>query len=326
MAADLSWMFEGMTDREKGDHWGQLASVLGAEVREEAPVDEVPQAQPEAEAGPTGGESPPEQTVPAPQDVEQKPPRPRPAANWDALASSLGIEPPPEPVEQPLDIAPAAQPAAPTEEQLAVSTRALAETVEKLSECMKAAPASLGHEPTVVIARETVAVFPDLGEEDVEESGEPGEGEEPARGRAKRRRRRRPRAGEKQAVPEDSDAVPSEATEPEEEVEDAEDESDEKRRSKRRRPRRRRQKSELPEAKASPKPEVASDEADEADDFDADDSQEADGEKSGHRSIPAWQEAVGFIVDKNLESRSTRPGGGQSPKRGGRRPGRRGGG
>jgi len=46
------------------------------------------------------------------------------------------------------------------------------------------------------------------------------------------------------------------------------------------------------------------------------DSEEAKGDKAGHRAIPNWQEAISYIIDKNMESRARRPDSGSSRPRG----------
>lgn len=342
-----------MTDREKGDHWGQLASVLGAEIHEESPTDEFPPGTPEVKQVPMESEIPAHEATPTRRGEAERQRRPRTSANWEALASSLGVELPPEQADERAEIVSADrskeqfaergkertgwQPPEPT-----MSTKQLAETAESLSECVKMSPAGLEHEPMVFIAHETVTVAVDLDEDDEEQVDRSSEDEESARGKSKRRRRRRPRTGEKQSAPDDSGTVPSDATEAGEEdrkgeegeegEEDEEDEaasleSEEKRRPKRRRPRRRRQKSDASE----PEMEVAddSDGKTDADDDDVDDSRDitegdAFGDKAGHRSIPIWQEAINVIVEKNLESRAKKPDGGGQQKRGGRRSSRRG--
>ncbi len=323
-----------MTDREKGDHWGHLASVLGAEVHEETADVEQPQAEAAVEAAPAEGPASSDPAAHAPPAAPHEPRRARPQADWDALVSSLGIQPPSEPVAEPPGAPPAEAPAAaeqPEERpdrrppEPSMSTEQLAEAVENLSEDLRAAPAGLGHERTVLIAQETVAVFADLGEEDVRKTVEPGEGEGPGE-EASRRRPDEFGPDEKEAGPDDIEPLRGEVAETEAEPEE-EGDADEKRRSKRRRPRRRRPKADAPEAK----PEVEADEPDDSDDFDTDappDSRRrgAGGEKPGHRSIPTWQQAVGAIIERNIGTRSKKPGGGQSPRRGGRRSGRRGGG
>jgi len=326
-----------MVERKEGDHWSQLASVLGAEVDEQAPADlQEPQAQVEmtpAEQQALPGDS----ATAVPPTETEKPRRTRPPANWDALVSALGIESPaPAPSEQ-REAGSMEKPSGQTDEPpqeppapQAMSAKELAETVGALAEHWKAAPASLGHEPTVLIAEEKVTVVVELDDDGDEEGHGPHDGDEPSRDRPKRRRRRRPRAGEKQPIAE-TDETPIAATEMPEESEAADADSDDKRRGKRRRPRRRRQKSDAPAGKSGPNPEIEEEEAEPVDAFDSEESPDAGGRerstrKAGHRSIPAWQEAIGIIVQKNLEGRSRKSGGSQSQKRGGRRSGRRGGG
>ncbi|MDZ7616683.1 MAG: hypothetical protein U1E05_06745, partial [Patescibacteria group bacterium] len=210
-----------MTDRTKGDHWGHLASELGAEIREDAaPV----------QSEPTGpGIAPGENQAaacasPAKRAEVETPRRPRPAANWNAIASSLGLETPPEvlpaaqaivkPAECPAEVhkpsaevgpelgdldEPAAQPR--------VSTAQLAETVASLPESVKAAPAGIGHEPTMLIGHEAPAAGAGFGMGILEEKPASDDGGEPARGKSRRRRRRKPRSGERQPASGDSGQV-----------------------------------------------------------------------------------------------------------------------
>ncbi|MDZ7617175.1 MAG: hypothetical protein U1E05_09235, partial [Patescibacteria group bacterium] len=101
---------------------------------------------------------------------------------------------------------------------------------------------------------------------------------------------------------------------------------------KRRRSRRRRPKGDTTDVKTSPESDSeadASGDEDDMDDMDADDMadvMDGDGhsDKSGHRSIPVWQDAISIVIEKNLESRAKKPDGGGQQKRGGRRSGRRG--
>jgi hypothetical protein len=57
---------------------------------------------------------------------------------------------------------------------------------------------------------------------------------------------------------------------------------------------------------------LESDEEDEAD--------EGPSVRLGFRGIPTWDEAIGMIVDKNLEARAKRSSGGPRPSRGKRPP------
>ena len=319
-----------MTNQNKADHWGDLASILGAEVREEEPVQDVQpggETEPEAKDEPVC--TPPTKTV-----AREERPR-RAPSDWDALASSLGLETPPEPAKEsvedlpprPRDEEPESSTVSAEEQEVepapAVSMTELAETVESLSDRVKTAPWGLEHEPTFRIAQEQEAeeVSAEVDREEV--ADEPAAEEEtPSRAKSKRRRRRRSRPGDKAAVSESAEE-PAEAvaeSQPEE-AEAGETESEGRHRSKRRRPRRRRQKAESPD---KTRPDAMGD--DDADDiFDQDDLESDSGSgKAGHRSIPVWQEAISIIVEKNLESRAKKPDGGASQKRGGRRSGRRG--
>lgn len=92
--------------------------------------------------------------------------------------------------------------------------------------------------------------------------------------------------------------------------------------------RRRRRRGSAPQARPQAAPERESEEAGPApvDDF-ADDEMDAsdyldeddDGSGETHRKIPTWGEAIGAIVDANMEARHRDPGGGRGRGRGGRR-------
>ena len=59
------------------------------------------------------------------------------------------------------------------------------------------------------------------------------------------------------------------------------------------------------------------------DGIEAGEGDEAEAERPGRlgfRGIPTWEEAIGLIVDKNLEARAKRSGGGPRPDRGNRGP------
>ncbi len=320
-----------MTNQNKADHWGDLASILGAEVREEEPVQDVQpggETEPEAKDEPVC--TPPRKTV-----AREERPR-RAPSDWDALASSLGLEVPPaaaaKPVEpavppKPRDEEPESSTVSAEEQEVepvpAVSMTELAETVESLSDRVKTAAWGLEHEPTFRIAQEQEAEEVSAEVDRLEVADElAAEEETPSRVKSKRRRRRKSRSDDKAAVSESAEE-PAEAvaeSQPEE-AEAGETESEGRHRSKRRRPRRRRQKAESPD---KTRPDAMGD--DDADDiFDQDDLESDSGSgKAGHRSIPVWQEAISIIVEKNLESRAKKPDSGSSQKRGGRRSGRRG--
>ncbi len=119
--------------------------------------------------------------------------------------------------------------------------------------------------------------------------------------------------------------------------EEAETGESENHRSKRRRPRRGRNRrdtetgaaaaGELPDARTHSSPvkshEVDAVEADVLADDDIDLGEGDDAERParlGFRGIPTWEEAVGLLIDKNLEARAKRPAGGPHHGRGNRGP------
>jgi hypothetical protein len=66
--------------------------------------------------------------------------------------------------------------------------------------------------------------------------------------------------------------------------------------------------------------------ADDIDDADAHHDETGDGMHHAHRGIPTWQEAVGLIINVNMESRAKNPHQSSGHHRGGRGRGRRDGG
>ncbi|NQU20281.1 MAG: hypothetical protein HQ567_03290, partial [Candidatus Nealsonbacteria bacterium] len=106
-----------MSDVEKSDHWGSLASDLGA--KSESKPEPTPEPPPKPVA------TPPEEPVKA---AEAKRPRPKPAASgWNDLANELGVAPSAEPkaTEEPVSKspAPAEKPAAKAEKRPAKKER-----------------------------------------------------------------------------------------------------------------------------------------------------------------------------------------------------------
>jgi len=84
-----------MNEPAKTDHWGQIASALGAEP---PPEEEKPQEQ-SVEEAPSGNEGPKSGSPPVARPTK---PRPKPApkrepADWSRLAADLGLSPPVEP-------------------------------------------------------------------------------------------------------------------------------------------------------------------------------------------------------------------------------------
>ncbi len=281
-----------MTDHHKGDHWGELASVLGAEVREDALADR---------PRPTERELAARQAATAPRAKADRPRRPKPSASWDALADSLGIEPS-QPVAAPRENPP----------PVSASDAEAARTTESLPEPWKEAPASLGREPTVLPAHESASFGKVERDEPQELFHDGSEGHSGGASPCD--------------VPRPTDDAPWPTTAEGEEEGSAEAESKERRQSKRGRSRRRRKKADGHAAETGIKPDSAADTDFDTDDDIGHDTLDDKADAPGHRSIPVWHEAVGLIVARNLESRAKRPNGGHSQPRGGRRSGRRGGG
>ncbi len=88
---------QDMSDAEKSDHWGSLASKLGAE----------PSPKPTKTETAKTPEPPPPPAAETAKATEAKPARrarsqPKPAtSSWNALASELGVVPAPETTEEP---------------------------------------------------------------------------------------------------------------------------------------------------------------------------------------------------------------------------------
>lgn len=308
-----------MTDPNSPSHWDQLASSLGAAPSPEQVDSRQPGPSPSA---------PPSPKAPA----RQKRPTDatRQTADWEKLAGDLGISPspppvPPENVAEPVVSVPpplpeSARPAPPVSERPEESPNFFDERFD-FEEPFDLLDAS---EPLTSTS---------------ESAGQTAETEEKRSRKRRRRRRPRGRASDREQAPE-SDAMPSTDdsdqatvtseegsvdTEPRDEPAEA-GESDE-RRSKRRRPRRGRKRRDgeaghgaaSEPSETTEKPHDA--DATETDAF-AEDGVESDtGEQTarvGFRKIPTWEEAVGLLIDKNLEARSRQPAGGERQNRGNR--------
>jgi hypothetical protein len=304
-----------MADREEANHWDLLAAELGAkppleEAREEAGV-------PAEEAPPEAGESSAAEPSP-PQSPPKEPPlRPgRGAANWETLASELGIapqlavpgptaqEPLPWPGEEhghPEEAAELPQGAAPeqesvlTEEEPGVaagltdnaSAGAFADAFADVGDALDEGDAleeSAGLELELAEAASASA-----GEEAVAAAPTADEALSP-KDRAKHRRRRRPSHKRKKGA------------EPEEKA--LNEQSPAAKRGERRQAR-----------KHSPVKTTKSAATSAPADEEEQDEEDAKGSKAGstgHRAIPTWEEAVGMIVAANVEARARRPSRGPS--------------
>ncbi len=334
------------------DHWGSLASNLGAEVPAEP---ETPAAKPPAPPAP-----PPRPVAAAP----KKPAPPKPNADWSQLATNLGIEPsepapPAAPVSRPT---PAAQVRPEPRPQQRVERKSRAPE--------ESAPVESGgffaeEEAEVVQAEVSDVVEGDVIDGDAiegeviepsEEPREEGEGDEPG-GRKRRRRRRggrrsrrgredrgetpadeRDEAGrefdeEKPLVPPELDVDPLAGIDTFESLDDEGEETsleagsdeagdDEPRERKGRRRRRRRGSGRGREERAPREPAAEGDEEPLADELAEDDDELAEvaafgdepgdegaenNDKNSHRAIPSWDEAIGYIIAVNMETRAKNP-------------------
>ena len=342
--------YKSMT--ENRNHWADLATSLGAQPAPEEPKLEphitpphVVEAKDESVT-----ESGRPATTPRP-----APAMPRPAADWDALASNLGVAPlpappRPSPVKEPPAEKPAAwQPAAhrpapePPPRQPAVWGKAKDETAGDLAEVF-AEPQVAGEKPADVDVREP-------SEAEGRRSG--GRGRRRRRGRGRGQRESSPAEQENRPeqidredleleLPEDSaetfggEAAGSDASAAERESGDTRSRRGRSRRGRSRgqdtRGGQRDSRPEKPEQQEESDQDSASTEmaAEPYDDYQCDeDDADATSARVGFRSIPTWEEAVGTIVAANLEARAKRPGNDAPPRsRGGRgsRGGKRGGG
>ncbi|MGA2797253.1 MAG: hypothetical protein ABSE63_06740 [Thermoguttaceae bacterium] len=326
-----------MSDSKQADHWDLLASVLGAEPQKKEPVESPPQAE---EKTPKTTEdviiddiiediikdADVKASEPEPPSQPAATPPARPISNWDALALDLGIEvkpelPPPAPI----------QAAVPRRVENKAAVRA-----EQPREVSRPAFAEFGKhiEPSGISE-------PLSAEEEQEQKGK--------KTRHRRRRHRKGRDKDRpideikkpsfatrgNAALEDDSAISEVSLEKSDESgmeleeEPKEDEAEKqhlKHRHSRRGSRKRRKKGsendkergvEAKKAGPSGRAEAAvSDEMPQdfaGEEENADEEYEDRGErgaKSGFRAIPTWEEAVGCIVAKNMESRPRRQGGG----------------
>jgi hypothetical protein len=324
-----------MAETDKPDHWGQLASDIGAEVPpEERQADHVdePNAVEKTETSDERAQPLREETQVSEASVRAKPtPRQQAATDWSALAEELGIEVEEEAEEE----------ETPTEEPEAPST-VPASTVP--AEPPPVTAVALTTETTLgsfgagiqqlTVAVERAEVVPDAPKE-VEQPLD----EETKRPRRRKKRRRKSRRGERtETWASDEPHEEVDILEADEETvfsSDAGEESDGDRtsdepssespaRGKRRR--RRGRKAAKPsgdtiEGGTDPaKPDAEADEAAAA--SEPAKPARTKKEKSSHRKIPSWDEAVNLIISRNVEQRSKSHSGSGAPRHRGRRGGR----
>ena len=342
-----------MTDQDKADPWASLASELGI-----APPVGRPEAEPQAiaPASSPAPTSSPVPAPPAPKAPPRKPPeRTRSTSDWDTLASELGLPPESLPREQPAptearreepvareeEPAPRAEPVEPEIREPSIFgeeaggfaetvdlmedttefTERAAETAESPPETEEqrlsrrrrkrrrrgrgtsradaTQPAAERSELDLPAAPEEVPVAETAADEiaagDAVANEGPGDeaGEEDRSGRRRsrrsgRRRKRRPEGAEvREEAAGESESDASEARPP---------------------------RDFRPEGSEFAPRDDADDYADEAGDEAGDDKEF----RVGHRAIPTWDEAIGLIIAKNMESRAKRPNGGQARGHGNR--------
>jgi hypothetical protein len=319
-----------MSDSKRSDHWDLLASVLGAEPIKKEP--EAPAPQVEEQISEVAEKPEVQASIPQP---HSEPPVARPSrslSNWDALAMDLGIEVKPEPLPPPAPI----QTPAPRH-------------VEKKAVIQREQP----HEPSrpaVVESSRQSDRFETSETLPAEESDEPGE----KKSRHRRRRRRKgkdkdhPNTEMKKPSPElgletptDSDLIDISleiADQVDTEIEQGSEEGNadtqpQKHRRSRRGSRKRKKKgtetarenstdvkkdSFNRRAESVASTELSDDSGGEEEILDEEHEEGAQrGAKSGFRAIPTWEEAVGCIVSKNMESRPRRQGNGPPRSRSG---------
>jgi len=344
-----------MSESKQADHWDLLASALGAEPQKQERSEPISQAEvkkPEteediiiddiiediikdADAKASAVEAEAEPAVPS-EPVDQtasSAPQPPRISSWDALAMELGIEVKPAPPR------PAAPPQAVTFRQVEKKAPA---GYEREQEPTRPATAEFG---------ENIRPFAESESESSEESQDRGD-RKPRRRRRRHRRdkdKERPDADAERsafesrggaAVEEDislSEISPETADKSGADPDESSKEESGREQSKHRRSRRgsrkhRRKGSEGDRESAADAakstfagredsespgemPQVLADDEEAADD-DLEERGER-GSKSAFRAIPTWEEAVGCIITKNMESRPRRQGNGPPRSRSG---------
>lgn len=257
----------------------------------------------------------------------------RGGVDWANLARELGVEA--------MEEAPAPIPAADTPDELEAPTMfdrvadELEEVVSEKTEAVDLSPEHVDSDAEPVSSGFGAGLIDDLGTEGAAqaEAADTEEPQEERKGRRRRRRRkpRKPEQDQKLAV--EAVIVEEEETEAASTPQDEkEEESSPRRRGRRRGGRKRTPREEVTtesegadegvrEAKAKLVDE--DDDQDEFEIFDADDFDEDESPQEGasdersrdrrsskkvtHRGIPSWDEAVGHIIDTNMEDRSKKP-------------------
>jgi hypothetical protein len=334
-----------MTDseKEKSDHWDLLASELGAEPELEQVEPALPSAaeQPDTTPPPTPAPALPEARSPG--DRSEGPPaRPhRPAPDWDALASELGLAPRPQveapsPVEQPAGAAPAET--SPEAAGQTDATRGLAEKGEWPGSLGEQSTAELVEGPAYLVEEpaETAPRPPEAAEAAAQVGEVRTEAPQKKTARRRRKRRRKPRDASRVAADRpDAELVDKLAETQLEEPAGGEpvfdqDQPDKGRAKRRRkRPPARKKKRISATTEAPPERDSAAHQPEEGrrkpegsvptaakpsrlPDEEGEPFEDTRPSKPSHRAIPTWEEAIGLIISANLEARVKNPGGGSS--------------
>ena len=335
-----------MTDQGKSDHWDLLVSNLGVEPPQEVDKSQAPQEEPSQAEGKAEPAREPENPLELFPKVSYTPPASRGRAtpqDWNRLAGELGLELPPEP-ETPAPESPVGE--EPAREEPEPETVAEVIVVEHRTMEEHAGEPHFGAEADYLDLTQIVQPAESLEDNrpDREEWEPANESAEEARGHRRRKRRRRsarPQAevpGER-AEPEAElapDVVVSQEFEdmlelPEEPgqagVGEAAPGGEESLPARRRRRRRRSSGRTRPAetARAEPQGPDQGDEADEIadqelppqgpsatgeedeDDESFDESSGGRSDKSLHRAIPNWYEAVNIVIAANMDSRAKNP-------------------
>ncbi len=328
---------------EKLDHWKQLAEELGAEIPPEEPEQSTTDGGREGGDEPRGQDAAASEPLSGPPPKSPLPPRPAPprrtASDWSLLAAELGIEVPPEPepsavsktatepeTARPYDELTSSRAAEPGPVAQHEESRHRLEKRDRDEERGGRRPRRRRHRPSEqaeeylpqsLTKSESLAEDEDrdsaLGDEDLMlPEAEPSEFDEAdelvgedelveeaeatdsraveapdqrrehegSRGRGKRRRRRKSAASRRESSsvsPEDQESPGKAADE---------------------------LKVPPSESSASPSLEAEGDE----EDFDFEDEEAGyHVDKSLHRAIPSWYEAVNIVVSANLEARAKNP-------------------
>jgi hypothetical protein len=331
------------------DHWNSLASLLGAEVPAQGPAEE---PKPVAKAP----SPPPRPVAPA---TTKKPPPPPVSTDWSQLASQLGIaSAEPRPAHEPSRSAPSDEAAGarrqPPAREAPAPPRHRREPIEIEEEDHVASDfgaEDFGEEP----------IEAELVEEDDEGAAAPTRPDDEGAGRKRRRRRRGGRRSKRDRVADQDEPARESLEELPESLEEhgleslalepgqepgappalAGEEPQRKGRPKRRRRRgsgrsRDAQRAAAdvsgPQDRQAPAAGLVDEDEGEPDELamlssgevsaDEDEGIDNQVDKNSHRAIPPWEEAIGYIVSVNMETRAKNPKSGPPRGRGRGRSGR----